>query len=233
MPSSYHHPNILSLVLRRPTELHLIDLRKLRLLPVLSSKNTCTLNLLKSAFWYRGFKSFHAFVLALSAILLALSYLSYANIFIAFIIKMVVLTIIADSNHRSLEKYQHISLMSCLPSNSWFSLKRTEEISVFDSQGNATVKITPKVNYLLKRLGQALQDTLKSERVKVEMNTLKGTLEIHNPQNKDILLDNDLTDLGIKWPLQTINLVKRFVIHQLLCRLDLFDKNENVFNGEP
>ena len=88
--------------------------------------------------------------------------------------------------------------MSCLPSNSWFSLKRTEEISVFDSQGNATVKITPKVNYLLKRLGQALQDTLKSERVKVEMNTLKGTLEIHNPQNKYILLDNDLTDLGIK-----------------------------------
>ena len=88
--------------------------------------------------------------------------------------------------------------MSCLPSNSWFSLKRNEGISVFDSQGNATVKITPKGNYLLKSLGQALQDTLKSERVKVEMNTLKGTLEIHNPQNKHILLDSDMTDLGIK-----------------------------------
>ena len=123
--------------------------------------------------------------------------------------------------------------MSCLPSNSWFSLKRNEEISVFDSQGNATVKITPKGNYLLKSLGQALEDTLKSEGVKVEMNTLKGALKIQNAQNKNIL-DNDLTDLvGIKRPLQTINLVKRFVIHQLLCPLDLFDKNENVFNGEP
>ena len=36
-------------------------------------------------------------------------------------------------------------------------------------------------------------------RVKVEMITPKGVLEIHNPQNKHILLANDLVDLlGIK-----------------------------------
>ena len=32
-------------------------------------------------------------------------------------------------------------------------------------------------------------------RVKVEMITPKGVLEIHNPQNKHILLANDLADL--------------------------------------
>ena len=31
--------------------------------------------------------------------------------------------------------------------------------------------------------------------MKVEMNSLKGVLEILNPQNKHILLDNDLADL--------------------------------------
>ena len=41
----------------------------------------------------------------------------------------------------------------------------------------------------------ALQDTFKSEGEKVEMNTLRRVLEILNPQNKHILLDNDLADL--------------------------------------
>ena len=41
----------------------------------------------------------------------------------------------------------------------------------------------------------ALQDTLKNEGGKVEINTLRRVLEILNPQNKHILLDNDLADL--------------------------------------
>ena len=48
-------------------------------------------------------------------------------------------------------------------------------------------------------------DALKSVGVKVEMNTPRGVLEIHSPQNKHILLDDDLADLlGLKRRLQTI-----------------------------
>lgn len=96
----------------------------------------------------------------------------------------------------------------------------------------AYVKITPEGNYLLKSLGQALEDTLKSEGVKVEMNTLKGALKIQNAQNKYIL-DNDLTDLvGIKRPWQTINLVQRFSsFSNSLVDWIFWDNKENVFNG--
>ena len=59
------------------------------------------------------------------------------------------------------------------------------------------------------------------------MNTLRGVLEILDPQNKHILLDNDLADLlGIKRRFQTINL------SNYLVNCDLLDKNENAFNGE-
>ena len=132
-----------------------------------------------------------AFVLALSSILFASSDLSNANIFIAFIINMIVLTIIADSNDYmghlneppGSEKYQHIWLLSFSLYNKWFNLKRTREISVFNAQGTATVKRVSEGNYSLKRLGQALQDALKSVGVKVEINTPRGVLEIHSPQN--------------------------------------------------
>ena len=56
-------------------------------------------------------------------------------------------------------------------------------------------------NYSLKSLGC----DLKSVGVMVEMNTPRGVLEIHSPQNKHILLDDDLADLlGLKRRLQTI-----------------------------
>lgn len=100
----------------------------------------------------------------------------------------------------------------------------------------AYVKITPKGNYLLKSLGQALEDSLKSEGAKVEMNkgALKGALKIQNAQNKYIL-DNDLTDLiRIKRPWQTINLVKRFSsFSNSLVDWIFWDNKENVFNGKP
>ena len=66
------------------------------------------------------------------------------------------------------------------------------------------------------------------------MNTLRGVLEILDPQNKHILLDNDLADLlGIKQRFQTINLSKRFKsLTNYLVNCDLLDKNEKVFNGE-
>ena len=116
---------------------------------------------------------------------------------------MIVLTIIADSNDHmghlneppGSEKYQHIWLLSFSLYNKWFNLKRTREISVFNAQGTATVK----------RVSAKPMMPLKSVGVKVEMNTPRGVLEIHSPQNKHILLDDDLADLlGLKRRLQTI-----------------------------
>ena len=67
-------------------------------------------------------------------------------------------------------------------------------------------------------------------RVNVEMITPKGVLEIRNPQNKHILLANDLVDLlGIKRRCKS----KRFksITNHFLC-CDLLDKNEKIFKGK-
>ena len=57
----------------------------------------------------------------------------------------------------------------------------------FNSKGTATVRRISESNYSPKSLGQALQDTLESEGVKVEMNTPKGVVETHNPQNMTMI----------------------------------------------
>ena len=84
-------------------------------------------------------KWFQAFVLALSGILFASSDLSHAKIFIAFIMKMLVLTIIADSNYHAVrlsverEPLGKIKLyQTCSLYNSWYNLKSRGEISIFD-----------------------------------------------------------------------------------------------------
>ena len=130
VPFSCHHPNIFYLILRRLSELHLIDLRKLQLLPSLIIERHFRSELAqvsRSAFEYRASKSSQAF--ASSAILFAISDLSRAspkgpeleelNIFIAFVIKMVVRIIIADLNdyavrfREPLGKSNYIRLLSC------------------------------------------------------------------------------------------------------------------------
>ena len=63
---------------------------------LLLSNDTCALNVLKSTFGYLALKSFQPFASALSAILFASSDIHHANIFITFIVKMDVFTIIAD-----------------------------------------------------------------------------------------------------------------------------------------
>ena len=155
---------------------------------------------------------------------------------------MAVLTITANSNDHMVhfrkplrhdsKKYQHIRLVSCSLFNPWFNLKWTGEISGFNAYSTATVKIIPKGNYSPNSLRHTLQDTLKSEGWN---ENCEGVLEIHNPQNKHILHDNDLADLlGIKCHLQTINLIKRFSSSIKYCvHCDLLDINESVFSGEP
>ena len=103
------------------------------------------------------------------------------------------------------EKCYHIRLISsALFSTHGLIWSELKEIFVFNAQGTQTVKTISEGNYSFKSFGQALQHTMKSEGVKFDMNTLKWLLEIHNPQNKHILLDDDLADLfGIKWRLQT------------------------------
>ena len=134
------------------------------------------------------------------------------------------------------EKCYHIRLISsALFSTHGLIWSELKEIFVFNAQGTQTVKTISEGNNSFKSLGQALQHTMKSEGVKFDMNTLKWLLEIHNPQNKHILLDDDLADLfGIKWRLQTYNLSKWFKLFtNYLVRCHLLGNNENVYNGEP
>ena len=125
---------------------------------------------------------------------------------------LIVLTFIPDWRDHAARfrepfgKFQHIRLVNCSLYNSWYNLSRSGEISTFDSQNDAIVKKIPEGNYSLKTLGVALQEILKSEGVKVQLNTPNGGPEIHTPRNEKILLYSDLANLlGIKRQLQTIN----------------------------
>ena len=123
--------------------------------------------------------SFQALVFALSAILFASksSDLSHAHIFIVFVTKMVVSTIIADSNDHTvrfkdlLGKSSYIRLMSCSHYNSWYNLKRRGKVSIFDRQNNASVKMISSGKYTLESLAKALGKILSEEKgFKVTMN---------------------------------------------------------------
>ena len=123
--------------------------------------------------------SFQALVFALSAILFASksSDLSHAHIFIVFVMKMVVSTIIADSNDHTvrfkdlLGKSSYIRLMSCSHYNSWYNLKRRGKVSIFDRQNNASVKMISSGKYTLESLVKALGKILSEEKgFKVTMN---------------------------------------------------------------
>ena len=123
--------------------------------------------------------SFQALVFALSAILFASksSDLSHAHIFIVFVTKMVVSTIIADSNDHTvrfkdlLGKSSYIRLMSCSHYNSWYNLKRRRKVSIFDKQNNARVKMISSGKYTLESLAKALGKILSEEKgFKVTMN---------------------------------------------------------------
>ena len=123
--------------------------------------------------------SFQALVFALSAILFASksSDLSHAHILIVFVMKMVVSTIIADSNDHTvrfkdlLGKSSYIRLMSCSHYNSWYNLKRRGKVSIFDRQNNASVKMISSGKYTLESLAKALGKILSEEKgFKVTMN---------------------------------------------------------------
>ena len=123
--------------------------------------------------------SFQALVFALSAILFASksSDLSHAHIFIVSVMKMVVSTIIADSNDHTvrfkdlLGKSSYIRLMSCSHYNSWYNLKRRGKVSIFDRQNNASVKMISSGKYTLESLAKALGKILSEEKgFKVTMN---------------------------------------------------------------
>ena len=118
-------------------------------------------------------------VFALSAILFASksSDLSHAHIFIVFVMKMVVSTIIADLNDHTvrfkdlLGKSSYIRLMSYSHYNSWYNLKRRGKVSIFDRQNNASVKMISSGKYTLESLAKALGKILREEKgFKVTMN---------------------------------------------------------------
>ena len=110
------------------------------------------------------------------------------------------------------------------------------ETTVYDAQETASVYKIPVGNYCLSSLASVLNNILKNgEGVKVETNSPQGGLEIFNPQNKKIQLNNYLASLlGIKKRLQPINYIKRFTkFNNYFIHCDLLDKDENLFNGNP
>lgn len=161
---------------------------------------------------------------------------------------MVVLTIITDKNdhvihfREPLENPQYIRLLSCSLYTSWYNLKRTGEIMIFDAQDNATVKRLPAGNYTLETLGKELERIFKKEKITLRFDDVEGAIVIENPLQRKIQIDRDLTALlgliefgliekGRKLKAKTIiNQLTSFNTYIINC--DLIDREENLFNGK-
>ena len=161
---------------------------------------TVAVNLFLSALGIFFKKSFHALSSAAFAIFIASAIFirNYEiffqlNVRVRFQVRMVVLTVVAPSNEHTvyfdqpIPKPNYISLLSCSLYNSWFNLKRTGEISVFDDNKKAaTVLRLTEAHYSLEKITKDLSDVFTSNgfELSTEINTSVGQLIIRIPKNK-------------------------------------------------
>ena len=157
---------------------------------------------------------------------------------------MVVLTVVLPSNEymvyfdQPIPKPNSIKLLSGSLCNSWYNLKRTGEIAVFDDDKKAStiIKLTPG-HYSLETIAKDLSDVFTSRgfELSTEINTSVGQLIIRNPKNKKITLDRDLAQLfGINRKLLYITFIKRLASPTPYCiHCDLVDQHQNLLNGKP
>ena len=148
---------------------------------------------------------------------------------------MVVLTVVLPSNEymvyfdQPIPKPNSIRLLSGSLCNSWYNLKRTGEIAVFDDDKKAytIIKLTPG-HYSLETIAKDLSDVFTSRgfELSTEINTSVGQLIIRNPKNKKITLDRDLAQLfGINRKLLYITFIKRLASPTAYCiHCDLVDQ---------
>ena len=139
--------------------------------------------------------------------------------------KMIVLTIIADSNDHTvrfrepLGKSNYIRLLSCPLYNSWYNLKRRGEISISDRQNNASIETIPPGKYTLEGLAKAfgkilllgIDQRLQGKNLLSRLvglgcfDTAKSQFErvnysLPNPVLRKITSRNDITSIGIFVP---------------------------------
>ena len=141
------------------------------------------------------------------------------------------------------EPFRHMRLLSCSLYISWYNLKRSGQITIFDDHGKAKVKNLPPGNYSLETLGKTLEEALKNENINIRLDNVEGVIVIENPLEKKIQMDRDLTTLlglikfdlideGRKLKIKTIiNQLTSFNTYLIHC--DLIDRDENIFNVDP
>ena len=137
-----------------------------------------------------------------------------------------------------LPKPNYIRLLSCSLYNSWYNLKRTGEIALFDDHEDAAAIIRSTPGHCnLESISKELSNMLAKYGVELstEIYTSVGQLIINNPKSKEITLDRDLAQfLGIGHKLSFITFIKRLTYPTADCiHCDLVDPHQNLLNGKP
>ena len=159
---------------------------------------------------------------------------------------MVVLTITATSNpctvyfDRPIPQANYVSLLTCSLPNSWHTLKKKGQISLFDADEKESTPFTVlEGHYTLEEIARAIEDVfLKSYCVKMltEINTPTGVMTIQNTTGRRVCINVDLARFlgGIDHDLKpNKTVVERVEIpstYFVYC--DLLDPEHNLVNGK-
>ena len=160
--------------------------------------------------------------------------LATQTFFIVFIMKMVVVTIIADSIDHTIGKSKYIRLLSCSLYNSWYNLRRRGEISISDRKDNSSIQLIPPAilcKYSLESLTEALEEIVSEEKgFTVSMNQWQFLI----PKKRDLnSIEMMLYPSRLISVCKRKNSISRFTsFNSYLVHCDLLDKDENLCNGE-
>jgi hypothetical protein len=156
---------------------------------------------------------------------------------------MVVVTIVTPENGKTiyfdepLPEANYVRLLSCSFYNSWDTLKRMGEVSLFATQDNASVVKLPPGHYDLESMAKEISGLFKKYKVELptETNTPVAQLVITNPDLRKIVLDRDLAAmLGIGQklliPITYVKQLQSPTTYFIHC--DLIDTTKNLLNGK-
>ena len=157
---------------------------------------------------------------------------------------MVLLTIVTTSNPRTLyfdhpiEKPSYIRLLSASIHNSWYNLKKSGRITIYDNKKNPRSHIFLPGFYTLENLSYTLENAYKEAfgiTIPTQINQPTGAMVIYNTTGNKILLDEHLADfLGYDKELKLISFIKRLNSpNTYFIHCDMVDRRQNLVNGKP
>ena len=131
----------------------------------------------------------------------------------------------------------YIRLLSASIYNSWYNLKESGRITIYDNKKNPCSHIFLPGFYTLENVSYALENAYKEAfgiTIPTHINQPTGAMVIYNTTGNKILLDEHLANfLGYDKELKFISFIKGLnSLRTYFIHCDLVDKDQNLLNGK-